>query len=100
MITLPDPLEFEWDEGNANKSVIKHGITNKEAEEIFVHRPLLLIDDVSHSVSEKRHRALGQTDRQKLLYAVFTMRRNKIRIISIRKMDKQERRIYEQAKKV
>ena len=29
-------ISFEWDGGNLDKSSIKHGITPKEAEEVFV----------------------------------------------------------------
>lgn len=100
MVVLPDPFEFEWDSGNTDKSVVKHAISNKEAEEVFVHRPLLVFDDATHSLSEKRFQAFGKTDNKKLLFVAFTIRKTKIRIISVRLMDKKERRIYEQAKKV
>jgi uncharacterized DUF497 family protein len=100
MNILPDPLAFEWDEGNIYKSVTKHGVTNKEAEEVFVNRPLLVSDDVTHSIKEARHQALGRAVSQKLLYIIFTIRIEKVRIISARLMDKKERSIYEQAEKV
>lgn len=98
MVILPEPLEFEWDEGNIEKNERKHGVSNKEAEEVFVHRPLLIIDDRMHSGDEKRFQAFG-TNGQKLLFLVFTIRKLKIRIISARLMDTQERRVYKKAQK-
>lgn len=98
MVILPEPLEFEWDSGNVEKNQRKHGITNKESEEVFVHRPLLIIDDSIHSGIEKRFQAFG-TNGRKLLFLVFTIRKTKIRIISARLMDKKERRLYEKAQK-
>lgn len=35
METLPEPLVFEWDEGNIEKNVIKHGVTNKETAAVY-----------------------------------------------------------------
>lgn len=30
-----DAFEFEWDRGNATKSVIKHGVTTEDVESVF-----------------------------------------------------------------
>ena len=71
-----------------------------ECEEIFFNQPLIVADDEKHSGNEKRFYALGKTDRGKRLFIVFTLRDNKIRIISVRGMSKKERSIYaEQEKK-
>lgn len=35
MIDLTKIEEFDWDEGNFNKNWIKHGVDNKECEEIL-----------------------------------------------------------------
>lgn len=71
-----------------------------ECEEIFFDQPLIVADDEKHSGDEKRFYALGKTDRGKRLFIVFTLRDNKIRIISARGMSKKERSIYaEQEKK-
>ena len=86
---------FEWDRGNAVKSVSKHGVRCREAEEIFHNEPLIVMDNPAHSASEKRLRALGRTDAGRLLHAAFTVRNNLIRVISIRLMNRKERAIYE-----
>ena len=49
MKILPKSVEFKWDKGNIDKNLKKHGITDKESEEIFSNRPLLIsLDNVSH----------------------------------------------------
>ncbi|MBI4692980.1 MAG: BrnT family toxin [Gammaproteobacteria bacterium] len=52
---------FDWDAGNLGKNA-KHGVDNREAEEVFFNQPLLLTPDDIHSDSEVRWRALGRTD--------------------------------------
>jgi len=86
---------FEWDRGNAVKSVSKHGVSCREAEEIFHNEPLIVTGDPAHSKSAKRLRALGRTDAGRFLHAAFTVRANLIRVISIRSMNRKERKIYE-----
>ncbi len=99
MISLPEPLVFEWDSGNSDKNQRKHGISNKEAENAFIHYPLLIFEDTEHSAGERRFQAFGRTEEQKLLFMVFTVRKSNVRIISARRMDKKERRMYEKAEK-
>lgn len=72
-----------------------------EAEQVFFNEPLLLLDDVKHSVNEARHHALGVTDDQRLLHITFTLRAKgtRLRIISARDMHRKERKIYEQIEK-
>ena len=86
---------FEWDRGNVIKSVSKHGVSCREAEEVFHDEPLIVTGDPAHSASEKRFRVLGRTDEGRLLHAAFTVRGNRIRVISIRPMNRKEREIYE-----
>ncbi len=86
---------FEWDKGNYDKNLNKHGISNSESEQIFFNEPLLISDDMVHSTkSESRYFALGKTDNEKHLTIVFTIRGNLIRIISSRMMSKKEKEIY------
>lgn len=32
---------FDWDEGNSAKNEAKHGVTDRESEEIFFNKPLV-----------------------------------------------------------
>jgi hypothetical protein len=88
---------FEWDQGNARKNE-KHGVTQAEAEQIFVNQPLLLLPDEGHSHSELRFHAMGKTNEGRLIHISFTLRDNgtRIRIISARAMHRKERSIYGQ----
>lgn len=31
---------FDWDEGNIEKNKIKHNVSKKESEEVFLNQPL------------------------------------------------------------
>lgn len=99
MRLLPKPIQFDWDQGNINKNVAKHKIKNEEAEEVFVNQPIVLLKDKKHSQSESRLMVLGRTDRKKPLSIFYTIRNNKVRIISARPMGRKERRLYEQKSK-
>lgn len=94
---FPQVTGFEWDEGNSEKSWRRHGVTQTEAEQVFLNRPLVVADDSGHSAGEVRHFALGCTDLGRLLAVVFTLRGSLLRVISARPMSRRERRIYAQA---
>ena len=89
---------FEWDEGNARKSLEKHDVSQIEPEQVFFNDPLLVIQDVRHSSYENRLHTLGRTDAGRLLHMSFTLRGggNLIRVISARAMHRKERLRYEQ----
>ena len=85
---------FEWDDGNIDKNWIKHGVSPAECEQMFFNQPLVVADDDIHSGQEDRFYALGRTDANRLLFAVFTIRKNMIRVISARDMSAKERKVY------
>ena len=95
MIEFNEIEGFEWDRFNIIKIWQKYGVNFKECEEIFFNTPLMISDDTMHStLSEKRFHVLGQTNRRRKLFLSFTMRSNKIRVISARDMNKKERKYY------
>ena len=98
MIDLARIEGFEWDEGNGRKSVEKHDVSQGEAEQVFFNDPLLVVQDVRHSLIELRLHALGRTDAGRLLHITFTLRDEArlIRVISARAMHRKERARYEQ----
>ena len=98
MFDLARITGFEWDAGNARKSVDKHGVSQAEAEQVFLNEPLLLLEDVGHSGIEPRFHALGKTGDGRRLHVSFTLRGEGvlIRVISARDMHRKERAIYEQ----
>ena len=81
---------FEWDEGNSDKNWDLYQVSKAESEEVFFNVPLILAGDTKHSKTEKRYYVLGQTDRGRLLFVVFTTRYNFIRVISARDMNQRE----------
>jgi len=63
---------------------------------VFFNRPLLVLDDPKHSVSENRWAAFGKTDGDRFLVVIFTERDNLIRVISARDMNRRERKFYDE----
>ena len=57
--------------------------------------PLWPVMTKSTRRTENRFYVLGQTDSGRLLFLVFTVRKDKLRIISARDMNKKERRVYQ-----
>ncbi len=92
---LEECSEFSWDQGNTRKNWIKHGVSALECEQIFFNLPFIVKADTKHSQQENRYYALGKTHLKRPLFAVFTIRNGKIRVISARDMSKKERQIYD-----
>ena len=88
MIELNDLDGFDWDESNRDKNWIAHQVSVGECEEVFFNLPLLAQSDPTHSQAEDRYYVLGQTNAGRRLFIAFTVRNNKIRIISARDMSK------------
>lgn len=62
-----EEFSFEWDEGNSSKSHQKHGVTSREAEDVFTHyRFIPLGEQYQPSVEEPRFAVLGETSNGKL----------------------------------
>lgn len=95
VINLSKITGFEWDKENLDKSYQKHGITPNEAEEVFLDKDILLLEDLKHSKNEERLSAIGKTIKGNVLFLAFTIRKEKVRIISVRIANKKERRLYE-----
>jgi len=85
---------FEWDHGNITKNWEKHDVSTGECEQIFFNKPLIVKCDKKHSKFENRYFVLGRTNINRLLFAVFTVRNRKIRIISARDMTTSEIKRY------
>jgi uncharacterized DUF497 family protein len=100
MDILPEPLSFEWDKGNLPKNLKKHDVTYQEAEELFSSDPVVTTRDSHHSrPKEHRYWALGKTRSGRTLFSAFTVRGNKVRVISVRDMTEAEQDAYEEFEK-
>jgi uncharacterized DUF497 family protein len=97
-ITLPSLVAFDWDIGNEQKNWVRHQVTAEEAEEPFFSDDYLILEDEPHSSDqEARFILLGKSKKGRLLFIVYTMRKENIRIISARDADKKEVALYEKA---
>ena len=87
--------EFEWNKGNRDKNLEMHGVSDEECEEIFFDSKKKILKDAIHSINEERYILIGQTKLKRILFLVFTIRKNKIRVISARDLNKKEKHLYE-----
>ena len=87
---------FEWDRGNLGHIKI-HDVSYRECEDAFLNKPFVINEDETHSQTEERFRAYGQTNKRRLVFIIFTIRNNKIRVISSRSQNKKERKEFEEA---
>lgn len=85
---------FEWDHGNL-EHIRRHDVNYKECEEVFFNKPLRMNKDEMHSQIEERLQVLGKTNKERLLFIAFTVRRDKIRVVSARDQNKKERKNYQ-----
>jgi len=89
-------MEFEWDESKDLTNQNKHGVTFNEAATIYGDPLALTFDDPEHSENEERLLTFGVSRLNKFLIVSHTERDGKMRIISARKMETSERKIYEE----
>ena len=94
-VSLPEFRGFDWDEANMKKNWVSHQVTPQEAEQIFFNKPLVVADDPRHSQKERRYFVLGQTDADRAVFVAFTVRGDRIRVISARDMSRKERKVYQ-----
>ncbi|MEJ2446259.1 MAG: BrnT family toxin [Exilibacterium sp.] len=89
-------LYFEWDPRKNASNQKKHGISFDEAKSVFTDEYARLIADPDHSEEEDRFILLGTSIQSRLLVVCHCIRdHDVIRIISARKADKRERKVYE-----
>jgi uncharacterized protein len=88
-------MRFEWDDNKAESNFLKHGIQFEDAVTVFADPYLLFTEDSSHSQGKEREWAMGEAEDGSIVVVVFTMRGERIRIISARKATKKECQRYE-----
>lgn len=87
---------FEWDDGNRDKNLVKHGVSSSECEEVFLDSYKVVRKDSKHSRVERRHIVIGKTNQGRILFISFTVRQDRVRVISARMVNKKERKYYGQ----
>ena len=92
-------MKFEWNDKKAECNTLKHGINFEMAVFAFDDPYALIVEDEKHSAHERRQWLIGDSG-EKVLIIVFTMRppRGNIRIVSARRANRRERRMYEERK--
>ena len=91
-------MEFEWDEAKNKRNIKKHGLDLADAQELFTGvMPFLVSLDTSKDYGEERWKGIGVLAAVVVVVVVFVERgENMIRIISLRKANSRERKLYEQ----
>jgi len=91
-------MKFEWDPEKEKANRNKHKVSFTEACYVFADKYLLNLFDDEHSEDEDRWITIGQTPSNKILLVIHTYRRTKdkesVRIISARKVTKNEEKQY------
>ena len=89
-------MEFEWNPQKAAANVRKHSVTFDEAATVFLDELAISGADPDHSVGESRYITFGASSLGRLLAVSHTHRSGAIRIISVRRVTRAERKIYEE----
>jgi hypothetical protein len=86
-------MEFEWDPGKAKENLRKHGVDFADAIIALEDENALTIEDSNYD--EIRFKTLGMGPTLNVLFVVHCEQSaNSIRIISARKADKKETKVY------
>ena len=87
-------INFEWDEMKADSNIQKHKVSFEAACEVFFD-PFVQSRNAEFIDDEWRETIVGATENMRLLYVAYTLRDDKIRLISARNITKPERNEYE-----
>jgi hypothetical protein len=93
-------MKFVWDENKAKINLKRHNINFEEAKEVFDDSNAIEFFDDFHSDEEKRFRRIGLST-GRLIFVVYTIQKERggqeiIRLISARKAEPREERIYDE----
>ena len=87
-------INFEWDSKKATTNLRKHNISFELACEAFFDPFVIYIEDETLE-GELRETIVGLTTGWNLLFVVYVMRDDMIRIVSARLVTNAERELYE-----
>jgi uncharacterized DUF497 family protein len=86
-------VEFEFDPAKSQANKAKHGIDFEEAQSLWLDPDGLSVP-AKNIKSEIRFARIAQVENQ-IWFAVFTYRQNNVRLITVRKARKNEKRQYQ-----
>ncbi|MBE5808039.1 MAG: BrnT family toxin [Clostridiales bacterium] len=87
-----DRTIVEWDVNKNALNMRKHGISFETAALVFADEERIEYYDELHSVEEDRYIVIGRV--HGILYVVYTMRDEAVRMISARMATARERKVY------
>ena len=90
-------MAFEWDEDKRARNIAERGIDFVDMAPLFACAEAVTFEDTRRDYGEPRHILLCPF-RGLLFQVAYTVREQNIRIISARRGNKRERRLYEQRK--
>jgi len=89
-------MQIGWDEAKNRANIRKHGFDFADAEEMF-RGIILLRPDVRQDYGEERWIGIGATKGRVAFVAFVQKAEDTIRVISLRKAKRDERKRYEKA---
>lgn len=84
---------YEWDEEKSQRNLEKHGLSFEDAEKVFSGPCVTFVDD-RFNYEETRLISLGSLE-GRIVVIVHTPRSESTRIISMRKANAREQKIYQ-----
>ena len=88
---------FEWDEEKNRQNIKKHGVPLSAGIPVFEDDYRIEYQDTRYNYGEDRFITIGYNNFSDILYVCYTMRGyGKTRLISVRRAERNERRMYEQ----
>lgn len=88
-------MDFEWDATKDAANRAKHGIRFAQAARVFADPRRLERIDRRRDYGEERRQAIGEVD-GRVLFVAYTLRGNRIRLISARRAHHHEEKAYRQ----
>ena len=82
-------MRIEYDEVKNQKNLVKHGLSFQTASSAFNDPQSVIIYDEEHSEGEDRYNLIGAVESH-ILFIVYTMRGEAVRLISARPATKRE----------
>jgi len=89
-------IEFEWDENKNQANRDKHGVSFEEARKIWDGNYLEFPEIVQSTGGEERRATMGWIEGE-VYIGIWTMREDRIRLISVRRARSYEKEIFSDA---
>ncbi|MFP4693704.1 MAG: BrnT family toxin [Halothece sp.] len=87
-------MKYQWDNNKATTNLAKHGIDFADTVSVFSDDLAITIFD--DRFDEERYITIGMDVLGRVLVVVYTLRQNKIRLISARKATRKEKQQYQE----